>query len=678
MTKQFSTNELVEMSSETFAQMSGGNAIIANTKEDAQELEQAHKKADELRQGVRQENQENQNKNPDESPDKVHRGVRQEKQELSQDAKERKYQQATKLALDVVDECRVQLMLKFRFLDLALWRMPCEPFAADMRYPLASDGSKLYLKPERVLARFSESFEESVRDCLHLILHCVFRHPFDEHHTNKEAWSLACDVVVEHAAMDICDKRFASALDSERRAALDELSLLCAADLNPSKLYRLFDGALKAPSGQISFAGAIGKAKLADYRSLFERDAHEFWLMYAREEKNEEQVIDEEKNFSDRADDSGSSQQADALDLDSAQEQDNSQDGNQEQKQESTKDNASSQNMAGQAQDDENAEELEQDAVSSAQKDLSGDKTNDKGSNEDLKPENNSSKNNEAALDQKLPKDQDDNQQKDNQNADNDEQSKNERNKKEWEDIAKQIEMDLQTFSKEWGKEAGSLISALKVANQKRYDYDKFLHRFAALSEEIKINDDEFDYVYYTYGLHLYGNMPLIEPLEYQETNRVRTFVIALDTSASCAGHLVKSFVQHTFNVLMGSQFFAHEIDLHIVQYDSKLQAITRIKNARDIESYMDEFKVRGGGGTDFRPVFAYVNDLRKNGELTNLKGLLYFTDGMGTFPSTPPKYESAFVFMQNDENFSPKVPPWAIKLVINEENIEEFEALDT
>ena len=644
MAGQFSTNELVEMSPETFAKMSGGNAIIANTEEAAKELEEAYKKVDKLRGGTRQE-----------------------KTALSQDAKERKQQQATQLALDIIDECRVQLMLKFRFLDLALWRMPCEPFAADMRYPLASDGSKLYFKAERVLGRFSESFEESVRDCLHLILHCVFRHPFDERHTNKEAWSLACDVVVEHAAMDICDKRFASALDSERRSALDELSLLCSSDINPAKLYRLFDASIKAPSAPVQ-TQSVSQAKLADYRSLFERDAHECWAMFTHEEKGKEQTTDEEENISDKADDGSTSEQPNTLDLDNSQ----SSDENEKQNQEATgADDKKTQDAAGQAQDDENAHEVEQNAEASITDSNQNEQNQSSANDNERQLKMSDVDENDVS---KQEHDQQKNEQKDKQSADDD-KSQNERNKKEWEDIAKQIEMDLQTFSKEWGKEAGSLMSALKVANQKVYDYDKFLRRFAALSEEIKINDDEFDYVYYTYGLHLYGNMPLIEPLEYQETNRVCSFVIALDTSASCAGHLVKSFVQHTFNILMSSQYFAHEVDIHIVQCDSKLQAVTRIKNACDIESYMDEFRVRGFGGTDFRPVFAYVNDLRKQGELTNLKGLLYFTDGLGTFPSSPPEYESAFIFMQNDEDFSPKVPPWAIKLMISEQDIEEFEA---
>ena len=63
------------------------------------------------------------------------------------------------------------------------------------------------------------------------------------------------------------------------------------------------------------------------------------------------------------------------------------------------------------------------------------------------------------------------------------------------------------------------------------------------MGESVQMNDDEFDYIYYTYGLERYGNMPLVEPLEYKDSKKVREFVIAIDTSASCRGALVKSFL---------------------------------------------------------------------------------------------------------------------------------------
>lgn len=79
--------------------------------------------------------------------------------------------------------------------------------------------------------------------------------------------------------------------------------------------------------------------------------------------------------------------------------------------------------------------------------------------------------------------------------------------------------------------------------------------------------------------------------------------------------------------------------------------------------------RIRGGGGTDFHPVFSYVDALRSEKEFTNLKGLIYFTDGYGTFPAKKPDYEVAFVFIDDDYN-DPEVPPWAIKLVLQRDEI--------
>lgn len=78
---------------------------------------------------------------------------------------------------------------------------------------------------------------------------------------------------------------------------------------------------------------------------------------------------------------------------------------------------------------------------------------------------------------------------------------------------------------------------------------------------------------------------------------------------------------------------------------------------------------IKGQGGTDFRPVFDYVEQLRQKKELINLKRLIYLTDGFGTFPEKKPDYQAAFIFIaENDNNL--KVPSWAIKLVLQKDEI--------
>ena len=52
----------------------------------------------------------------------------------------------------------------------------------------------------------------------------------------------------------------------------------------------------------------------------------------------------------------------------------------------------------------------------------------------------------------------------------------------------------------------------LAVENRERYDYRSFLKKFCVLKEEMQVDIDSFDYIFYHYGMEMYGNMPLIEP----------------------------------------------------------------------------------------------------------------------------------------------------------------------
>ena len=82
-------------------------------------------------------------------------------------------------------------------------------------------------------------------------------------------------------------------------------------------------------------------------------------------------------------------------------------------------------------------------------------------------------------------------------------------------------------------------------------------------------------------------------------------------------------------------------------------------------------FQVQGMGGTDFRPAFAYVERLLAEKKFHKLRGLVYFTDGYGTYPLKKPVYDTAFVFFREDYQ-DVDVPPWAIKLILGEEELRE------
>lgn len=240
-----------------------------------------------------------------------------------------------------------------------------------------------------------------------------------------------------------------------------------------------------------------------------------------------------------------------------------------------------------------------------------------------------------------------------------------------WEEISERIQVDLETHFAQRGEGAGSLIAQLKAVNREAYDYAQFLERFATLHECMRVNDDEFDYIYYLFGLDRYGNMPLIEPLEYKEDRRVHDFVLAIDTSESCSGDVVQAFMRKTYNILKQAESFHDRVNVHIVQCDARIQEDTKITSLDQLERYLETMELKGFGGTDFRPVFEYVDALVAKGEFTDLRGIVYFTDGEGVFPRRPPRYDAVFVFL-DDGYTDPQVPPWALKVILDERQLEQ------
>lgn len=240
----------------------------------------------------------------------------------------------------------------------------------------------------------------------------------------------------------------------------------------------------------------------------------------------------------------------------------------------------------------------------------------------------------------------------------------------QWKKISERIRADLKSFA---GNKSGTeaLEKNLEEVTKDRYDYGEILRRFAAPGEDITVNEDEFDYIYYTYGLERYGNLPLVEPLEYKEINKVREFVIAIDTSASCRGSVVRAFLRKTYSMLKDSENFFHKVNVHIIQCDNEVRSDTGITCDDDFDRFMRYGKLTGFGATDFRPVFEYVDRLRARGEFEDLKGLIYFTDGYGIYPERVPDYQTIFAFLDEDENRGP-VPPWSMKVILESDELED------
>lgn len=240
--------------------------------------------------------------------------------------------------------------------------------------------------------------------------------------------------------------------------------------------------------------------------------------------------------------------------------------------------------------------------------------------------------------------------------------------KQNWDKTARSVTLEKNRRGDD-PKEGEEVLNAQIRAGKSRRSYRDFLQKFAILQEEVHLDLDEFDLGFYTYGLKLYGNLPLIEPLESREVHKIKEFVIVIDTSDSTSGALVTGFLEETFSILKQKHNFFEKCHIRILQCDDKVQMDTKIESQKDLTHLLQEFSFVGGGGTDFRPAFSYIEELRRHGEFKNLGGLLYFTDGKGIYPEKKPDFKTAFLFLEDYDETA--IPPWAMRLRLEPEEFE-------
>ena len=117
-------------------------------------------------------------------------------------------------------------------------------------------------------------------------------------------------------------------------------------------------------------------------------------------------------------------------------------------------------------------------------------------------------------------------------------------------------------------------------------------------------------------------------------TSDTLSLIVAIDTSGSINDILLGTFIEE-FKSIMQS-FPAVSIELIIA--DAKVHGHYSFQGGENMD-----FQLKGGGGTDYRPVFEYID-----ANLPMSSMLLYFTDGEGIFPRIPPPYEVLWALSQN------------------------------
>ncbi len=184
------------------------------------------------------------------------------------------------------------------------------------------------------------------------------------------------------------------------------------------------------------------------------------------------------------------------------------------------------------------------------------------------------------------------------------------------------------------------LLEQLNIKLEKHGDLPKGIERFVASKSmsQISWRDELYRYVnahaksdykmFPPSKKHLYRGIAL--PSIYGEELKI---VVAIDTSASIDDELLKLFLAELYEIM---QVFTHYV-IELIECDASIQNIQRLTPMEPLEPTL-----KGGGGTDFRPVFEHIAD-----ENEDFKFLIYFTDGQGTFPNYEPLIDTLWVTLK-------------------------------
>ena len=553
----------------------------------------------------------------------------------------------------ILNQSRYELSLSMRHLARALDRLPYEMDFNTQR--MGTEGERIHFHPEFIFQLFMESPQKLNRLYMHSLLHCLFRHMFKNEDKKEELWNMACDIHVEYV-LDSLDvdllKRPAGEYRENTFQSLEEKIKTLSAE----RIYQYLEEA------------DLDYDAWERLEREFYKDDHVFWKVIDREDAPgqegegdgdgaplpmPEDFTPNDSPSQDSNPSEDTSAQNGASSEGESKEEKNQEAGNQE------PENRGSENQGAENQESENRgadnPDSENQGAENPGEAKQGEEKQGEGSSSGEKQE-------EKREAERKPKEQE-------QREEREAKKKRDELAKEWEDISKRTEQEIEHSSKEKQEEQGSLAWFLRLEQKKYTDFRDFLRRLSVDQEEMEVDLDSFDYGYYYYGLEQYGNMPLIEENEYREGRKLQELVIAIDTSHSTKGEMVKGFLEETAGILKQKDAFFQKVKVHILECDDELRKDICLENVEDLEQYSKNFAVKGGYGTDFRPVFRYVSDLQKRGELKNLKGLMYFTDGKGRYPKEAPPYVTAFVFPKGEDIDDDNVPFWAMKLYQKEKD---------
>jgi len=213
-----------------------------------------------------------------------------------------------------------------------------------------------------------------------------------------------------------------------------------------------------------------------------------------------------------------------------------------------------------------------------------------------------------------------------------------------------------------YGSGAGEGCFEITEGNGTPMDYRSILHSLRNLAVSTGVEDFP-DPIYYTYGMELYDDITLVEPLEEAEKSILDTVVVAVDTSGSCIDKL-PVFLRESnslFSDLSDNTTVKH---IWYMECDDDVNKDVFVDGTGDIDDiFAHKNKYQGGGGTDFRPVFNRIAEYEKQGGKVSC--LIYYSDCDGPFPANEPDYPCYFILPEkNNENYT-YVPDWVTTITL-------------
>ena len=222
--------------------------------------------------------------------------------------------------------------------------------------------------------------------------------------------------------------------------------------------------------------------------------------------------------------------------------------------------------------------------------------------------------------------------------------------------------VDMQQ-SKRAGSGVGNYSARVEKAAGMGRSYNELIQQFLKEKEYCKELTDSLDVMLYSYGLELYGDVPLVEPNEVNEIKQLGSLVIAIDTSGSCSGQIASRFIRETYNLFRDIQDTVTFENIYLMECDMMIQEEKCLTSVEELKEEIIR-ELHGFGGTSFIPVFERIEELQRTEDL-KVDALIYLTDSEGSFPRKKPDYPVFLVipeeYLGSDGSpYNHDIPQWA------------------